>query len=578
MSWIISNLSFENTHVNYQVIDLNDDVRIYFSGSFNNTGHEEIKIYISGYVLPRVEHYDTLKHLHQDQLIRHLYNNYGLNLIHHVKGIFNILIIQPKEVYILNDVHGIKSYFKFISGNDFIISDDITQITRKLGATISLENIAIYTLMNNFPGELTPFYKILRSKPASIFQINRNLSESIYWNPAMLLDHEFKRFSAPEYSLFVKKIFHHYIEYLNPGTINLTLTGGMDSRLILSFLLNSNLRFKSFSYGHSDSSDVSIARLLERSADINYYHYHPILNGAWFNNIAEKIVGDGNAVITIHRAHRYHAFLEHFRTGNRSQLVFSGHMGGELYRSFYRDGIIITDFIYQLLEGQPLDIKQLESLLQKKFLLTQKLDLVQIFEFLQKLEYYSENKLSNKLNFTFYQLLNHHGQDINLLLGIIDYPVPFYLDIDLIEFMFSTRYNFIYTGAGTKFNSFQSQKLFSDLISDLSPQISKIPFSKRGYYSPWELSRNPMPVLYIKRIYRFLLKNNIASNFVLGDWMHEFIHSYYSFAGTEFGNIFDKKKLIAELDQIECRTESCWRRFSNPVFVSMINRLYCKPV
>ncbi len=577
MSWILSNLPIKNTSANDQIIEINDDVRLFFSGSIEHTNNEDINVYIAGYLLPRTEYYDRYGHLHQDHLILQLYKSFGLNLIHYVKGIFNILIVHHKEIYILNDVHGIKSYFKFISGTDFIITDDITHITNQVDVNINLENIAIYSLMNNFPGELTPFDNVSRSKPASIVNINNSLSESIYWNPSKLLDLKIKRFPRPEYNSFFKNILQQYIDYLNPDNINLTLTGGMDSRLILSFLLNSKQRCKAFSYGDGGSSDVSTARLLAGSANIQYDHYHPELSPAWFNGIAERIVGEGNAVTSIHRAHRYHAFLEHFSTGEQSQLVFTGHMGGELYRNFYRDGLIITDFIYHLLEGQTVEGKQLESLFQNKFLFIENMDLVKIQESLQKLEYYTEDKLSNKLNFTFKQLINHHAQDINLLSGIIDYPVPFYLDIDLIEFMFSTRYNFIYNETGTKVRSFQSQKLFSDLISDLSPQISKIPFSKRGYYSPWELSKNPMLVLYIKRIYRYLFKNKIVSSFVLGDWMHEFINSFYNNAGAEFGNIFDKKKLADELDQIECRNESCWRTFSNPVFISMINKHYGKP-
>lgn len=576
MSWIISNLPVKNTFVNDQTIKINDDVCLYWSGTNGNTGNHAIKIFISGYVLPRTEYYDRYNHLHQDQLILQLYKSFGLNLVFYIKGIFNILIVHNNEVYILNDVHGIRSYFKFNSGTDFILSDDISLITRQVDVRIKLENVGVFMLMNNFPGELTAFDKISRSKPASIAKIKTSLSESIYWRPARLLDGKIKRFSRSECHSFFQNTLQQYIDYLNPKTVHLTLTGGMDSRLILSLLLKTRQTFKTFSYGEGGSSDVSIARLLANAADLKYDHYHPELSSDWFKKLAGKIVREGNAVTSIHRAHRYHAFLEQFNASDPTQLVFTGHMGGELYRNFYRDGIIITDFINQLLEGEAIEIKQLESLLQNKFLLTEKMDLVKVLASFDKLEYHTENKLTNKLNFTFTQLINHHGQDINLLSGIVDYPVPFYLDIDLIEFLFSTRYNFIHNLTGTRFRSFHSQKIFSDLIADLSPQIAKIPFSKRGYYSPWELSKNPMPLLYIKRIYRYLFKNNIVASFVLGEWMENFIHSSYRNAGVEFGNIFDRKKLAEKLDQIECSNESCWRMFSNPVFIDMISKHYGK--
>jgi hypothetical protein len=193
-----------------------------------------------------------------------------------------------------------------------------------------------------------------------------------------------------------------------------------------------------------------------------------------------------------------------------------------------------------------------------------------IVEILQNLKYNSEDARLNKLNFTFHQLIQHHGQDIKLLSGIIDYPVPFYFDIDLVRFMFASGHNFYLNETGSGNRTFQSQKLFADIITSFAPEASTIPFAKRGKYAPRELSRNPVPVLYLKRVCRYLLQDKIVPNFVHGPWMQEFVEAELNAAGIVFKEIFDADRLQSELAGSDCRHEACWRRFSNPVFAKKI--------
>ena len=74
----------------------------------------------------------------------------------------------------------------------------------------------------------------------------------------------------------------------------------------------------------------------------------------------------------------------------------------------------------------------------------------------------------------------HHSQDINLYSNYIRNVIPIFLDIDYLEFLFSSGYNFMLKKGAM--GRFRNPYLSCEIIDQLAPQVSSILFSNN--FSP----------------------------------------------------------------------------------------------
>jgi len=72
---------------------------------------ENFRIFIDGYVVPRLQCFDEFKDHTPEDMIRSLYLRTGDSFIHSIKGIFTIIILFKDKFLIFSDRSGIKKYF-----------------------------------------------------------------------------------------------------------------------------------------------------------------------------------------------------------------------------------------------------------------------------------------------------------------------------------------------------------------------------------------------------------------------------------------------------------------------------------
>jgi asparagine synthetase B (glutamine-hydrolysing) len=75
------------------------------------TYNDKIDILFDGYIIPRNECFDNYKHLKNEDLIFELYNLYKEEFIHHLKGIFYIIIKTENQLLIFTDRLGLKKIY-----------------------------------------------------------------------------------------------------------------------------------------------------------------------------------------------------------------------------------------------------------------------------------------------------------------------------------------------------------------------------------------------------------------------------------------------------------------------------------
>ncbi len=130
----------------------------------------------------------------------------------------------------------------------------------------------------------------------------------------------------------------------------LTLTGGFDSRLLLSALLSDKIPINAFTFGIKNNLEIEISRLIVNNLkNINFSEY--ILNEDFENYCTtyyDYIKQTKNIELNYHRFHYVYIWKEKLKLHHTNAAVLTGICGD----SFVRDGISTTSksekFIYKL--------------------------------------------------------------------------------------------------------------------------------------------------------------------------------------------------------------------------------------
>ena len=186
---------------------------------------------------------------------------FGEKTFNYLDGMWSVAIYDSfKKICILSrDYVGQKPLYYCIQKEYVLFSSQISGffLDKNIDKSISQNNLEKYFAYSFVPAPKTIFKNIFQVRPGEYISINSNTLEykrKTYWN---LCD-------GPDFNLFNKKISSDsFNENLNEIIKNFTLadqkvavslSGGLDSNIILSSLTNQNLFPNSFSVGFNNSS------------------------------------------------------------------------------------------------------------------------------------------------------------------------------------------------------------------------------------------------------------------------------------------------------------------------------------
>jgi len=568
----------------FELILKNRQFRLYHKGDgiyFFDFKGDKISVIIDGYVLPRLDCAKEFSSYTPGPFIKELYLRYRLGLINYIKGNFVVIIIKGNEFFIFNDRIGIKKFFYYVEGSCFIFSNRFKLLSDNISCKVNYENLAIYTLMNQFIDGLTFLKDVFYSKPSSKICFNGKITVDSYWNCEKLLSQKIKKISYNSFSETFIKIIKSYIDYLNPGKISLTLTGGLDSRTILAALLHLGIKPGTFSYGNPFSGDVITAKKVAHACGLNYKNHFVKPSVKWFANLADEIVDKGNSIAHIHRAHRLFAVANTSSNEPDNEILFGGYMGGELIRNFFYDGIIMTgftkDWINRRLKRKGLIIRYLD----KNFLKVDNIDVDKIANILSNQKFSGIEHRMNEFFLTFLVAAGlYHAQDMNLFGNYKRYPVPVYLDVDFLRLIFGSKYNFMYSNVlfGNYIKRIHSHELYCHLIYQLFPRLASIPLARQGYYTPKEFVEDNRLIFLAKRLIRKTFTGHqYPVNFSLDDWMKRYVGNQLKIIRSSeiIRNFMNVEDILNRFKNNDHKTnEKYWRKFTNPIFFSKLFNFY----
>ncbi len=289
---------------------------------------EAIEVFVRGYPYDR----ESGKWLSAGD-IPGLYGGKGASLADRIEGSFTILILDRPQKRCLVIVDPYKIYTLFYGRPDkgrIVISDSVGEIAGRMpGPLIDETGILEFANFGFVLGDRTLIDGVRSFRAASVHTINDRLEigDRPYWN-----------ILGGAGSASAGDLACAFDTHISRGLslekrISMPLTGGLDSRTVLSACMKDKDRLHCYTHGRRGSDDVEISEKIARKFGISWDFYE--IGGGIAENIpalADSMTGPCNGLLNVVTSS--HFLSSYRRESGRGDIFFSG-IGGELLRSYY---------------------------------------------------------------------------------------------------------------------------------------------------------------------------------------------------------------------------------------------------
>ena len=370
----------------------------------------------------------------------------------------------------------------------------------------------------------------------------------------------------------ILEIVKEATQHCQNNEIGITLTGGLDSRVILAALLHLGFRPICFTYGNPLNKDIIISKRICKTLGLEY------MNTVSEKPSAQSYIEDVKTTLSIdhgnahlHRAHRM-AAIKSFTNKHKIKVLFTGHFGGEqisgLSYNNYFSSSIFKAFNEDNKEIEPL----LKSTLKSYFINDTSYSVNKLVEQIEQLNWMGDDKLQNKLYFLYDLVgMNHHKQDIRIYSKFVKNVVPVYLDERFIMRLMSSPHHFYRKKVG-KLSSLSHPKLYCFLIERLFPRL--LEFELSNGYKPRDYQKGLLYYAIKRSINKYFLKQYNPPSFSYGEWYVDFVSKNSALIENSIWEHYDKKAYFKALKHEDhMSNEGYWHKYSNPIFFNLRKKL-----
>lgn len=535
-----------------------------------------LRVWVFGYVLPRYSVPDG--ELRGAELVAALWHERREGVVNVLKGIFFVVVSQGDEVFMFNDHLALFETFTAGSGASLSVATSVDLlILAGYRPEVSPARLTVRTLFNRSLPGYTVFGNINRLKGAAILRAHDGrVVESSYWSYESLLpvngfDPDVE--VAPFAELLTDN-FRRFNEATRPAHHLITLTGGKDGRTALAVLMANGITPQGITYGNPASMDAVYAQKLAQAARLPHSIVTPPDSGSYFNQMLEHVVATGNPEISFHRAHRLYAMQQLAAATSGRAALYTGYMAGEMMMGIFFDNLIFTDFLTQ--HWRTASVRA-ETVLAQGFHRADRLDLEGVTELLRELKCLDPSipPAVQRFHALFEIGVPHHRQDVVLAQAVLGFPYPFFLDIDLLERLFKSRFN-LFNTSNTTVNPLRRYGLYYlnlQLQHRLAPSLDQVAFGKRGAYSTREYLRGPVYWSVVKSLRYITHRHKYPSSYTYRVSFREFLANRYQQLLADTNHpvhpFFDLGAALHNLRSVDGNQgEAAVHRFSFPVLLA----------
>ena len=469
---------------------------------------KDFHIVVFGNPWPRFNIQDLSKKNEGENWLVSLVQSYGKTFIDFIKGDFVIFLELDNLISIYNDHFGCSAIY-FNTEKD-ILSNDFQRL-QKESKTFNPQSISHHILYNRTIGEKTYDAHVLNKGGANAIEYSSNsFGFNTYWDYKTALVKSATNYSLQQVIDFCDSNIKFFYDWFNVDATYITLTGGKDSRSALSILLHQGIEPIGINYGDPASKDVVYAKEMARKIGIECHNVFVETSSNAYVTLIDDLVSL-DPMTSIHRAHRLAAFKTIGKDTRSFKVLFNGYLGGELLMGIYPDKLVFTETILKA-------INKLKIQSNTNFFET---ELVKSFMDQQER---NTHQIENELDAIFRIGIKHHLQDIHLSKKHCNYVFPFFLDVDFIERIFKSDFNFtnVDNQSYNLFKRYNLYKLNCELQYQLAPILRNIPFAKKGNYTLNDYKKGPLYWSMIK-VVNHIKETKYPPNFVYSvnyrDWL-----------------------------------------------------------
>lgn len=220
------------------------------------------------------DHQDTNSHFNvrligycekETHEIGHLIKTNQLSRLREMEGEYTIVYTKGEFVCIITSPIGAIQYFYYYDGNRFFHGEEIVKIARdaKLQWEWDYESLGDLCELENLTGERTLHKRIKRVPPFSVVKYDKRLN--IY--STKLISTFDQVISRPTDA--VEIINKEIVKWVSLSPF-ISLSGGFDSRVILSSMLYNSIYPTVVTVGEDESTDVKVARAITKKYGLEH--------------------------------------------------------------------------------------------------------------------------------------------------------------------------------------------------------------------------------------------------------------------------------------------------------------------
>jgi asparagine synthetase B (glutamine-hydrolysing) len=268
-----------------------------------------------------------------------LFDCYGKDFVSHITGWFNIFVYneQTSEHLLVNDRLGFLPIYYYDCDSYFLFASKIESLLASgLMKDIEFDAVTMAEhLFFNYPLSDHTYIKDIYTLPDASALVHNNSALFIrrYWNVEEFFDHTAlnKKQSIEAINQGLKLSIDKLFKNTN-GEINFSLTGGWDSRVVLSYLLPEyKERINTYSFGAPEAEDIWVPEFIAEKEGFSYTPYkldHNYLNNEFLEN-AEDTVILSNGTRNYKRTHYVYAVKQ---IAKNSDTLLTGIFGDEVFK------------------------------------------------------------------------------------------------------------------------------------------------------------------------------------------------------------------------------------------------------
>ncbi len=296
---------------------------------------------------------------HSDtEVLLNLYNEIGIDFVKELNGMFAIFIFDrgKNKAWLVRDFFGIKPVFYFESNERYYFASELKSLCtlQSFTASVNVESIFHYFTLAYIPGELTPYKNVyeLRAGHLIEFDLEKQTADiRKYYSLDFSSNKRIREEEAVEKS---RELMQRSVErnLVADVPLGITLSGGVDSSLILSMAqragLNKKLVTFSLKVDEPSFDESAYQRLMVEQFKTEHYEVRITpkqIEEALFAHIAylDEPSGNGGNIPSYLLAKEASQHVTVLLSGEGGDEIFNGYdthiafKAASLYRQFVPD-------------------------------------------------------------------------------------------------------------------------------------------------------------------------------------------------------------------------------------------------